>query len=150
MLSETFWVFQNKLIYKEKCGETNSHEIKTYEVFQVCISVVYDSFILQLSISINKLALVLALHCYCRDNVKHRLLSKNFFQRKRKYLEKITSSSYYMKEKTFIEASCIYNINTGEKIFCNCCFGRFVRCLDSDRLKTLKCTLVCKSLLLLL
>ena len=24
-------------------------------------------------------------------------------------LEKITSSSYHMKQKTFIEASCIYN-----------------------------------------
>ena len=85
MLSEMFWVFQNKLIYKEKCGKINSPEIKTYEVFQVCISAVYDSFILQLSISINKLALVLALHFYCRDNVTQGLLSKNLFQRKRKY-----------------------------------------------------------------
>ena len=28
------------------------------------------------------LALVLALHCYCGDNVKYRLLSKLLFQRK--------------------------------------------------------------------
>ena len=34
-----------------------------------------------------------------------------------KLLEKITSSSYHMEQKTFIEASCICNIHTGEKIF---------------------------------
>ena len=32
-----------------------------------------------------------------------------------KLLEKITSSSNHMELKTFIEASCIYNIHTGEK-----------------------------------
>ena len=29
--------------------------------------------------------------------------------------KKITSSSYHMEQKTFIETSCIYNIHTGEK-----------------------------------
>ena len=31
-----------------------------------------------------------------------------------KLLEKITSSNCQMEQKTFIEASCIYNIHTGE------------------------------------
>ena len=95
--------------------------------------------------------------------IKYGLLSKHFFQRKPQYcgwlkkshsndkfLEKITSCSYHMEQKTFIEASCIYNIHTGEKSFCSWCFWRFVSCLDSGRLKKLKCTLVCTSLLLLL
>ena len=61
------------------------------------------------------------------------------------------SSSYHMEQKTFIEASCIHNIHTGERRFCSCCFLRFVVShLDLDRLKNLKCTLVCTSLLLLL
>ena len=34
-----------------------------------------------------------------------------------KPLEKITYSSYHMEHKTFIEASCIYKIHTGENIF---------------------------------
>ena len=37
-----------------------------------------------------------------------------------KLLEKRTSSSYHMEQKTFIEASCIYNIHTGENHFCSC------------------------------
>ena len=67
-----------------------------------------------------------------------------------KLWEKITSSSYHMEQKTFIEAICIYNIHTGENHFCSCSFWKFVSRLDSDRLKNLKCTLVCTSLLLLL
>ena len=66
-----------------------------------------------------------------------------------KLLEKITYSSYHMEQKN-IETSCIYNIHTGENCFCSCCFERFVSRLYSDRLKNLKCTLVCTSLLLLL
>ena len=42
------------------------------------MSIVYDSFILELGI----IALVLALHCYCGDKVKYGLLSKHLFQRK--------------------------------------------------------------------
>ena len=40
-----------------------------------------------------------------------------------KLLEKITSSSYHMEQKTFIEASCIYNIHTGKKNFAATVFG---------------------------
>ena len=69
------------------------------------------------------LALVLALHYYCGDNVKYRLLQKTTIWRLKKShsndkpLEKITPSSYYMEQKTFIEASCIYNIHTAENCF---------------------------------
>ena len=98
-------------------------------VFQVCMSIVYDSFILEISIYIS-----IRLHCYCGNNVKYGLFSKHLFQRKRQYggwkkshsneklLEKITSSSYHMEQKTSIETSCIYNIHTGEKVFCSSCF----------------------------
>ena len=53
------------------------------KLFQVYLSIVYDSFILELSISI----LVLALHCYCGDTdyVKYELLSKHLFQIKRQH-----------------------------------------------------------------
>ena len=30
-----------------------------------------------------------------------------------KLLEKIISSNYHMEQKTYVEASCIYNIHTG-------------------------------------
>ena len=53
-----------------------------------------------------------------------------------KLLEKITSSSYHVEKQTFIKARCIYNIHTGEKISCSCCFLKFVSRLDSDRLKS--------------
>ena len=127
------------------------------KVFEVCISIVYNSFFWNLA-----LALVLVLHCYCGDMVKYGLLSKHLFQRKQqhgrfkkshfnnKLCEKITSASYQVEQKSFIEASCIYSIHTGEKHFCSCYFWRFVSCLDSDRLKNVKCTLVCMSFLLLL
>ena len=39
-----------------------------------------------------------------------------------KLLEKITSSSYHMEQKTFIEASYIYNIHTGGKFFAAAAF----------------------------
>ena len=34
-----------------------------------------------------------------------------------KLLGKKTSSSYHMEQKAFVEASCMYNIHTGENIF---------------------------------
>ena len=83
------------------------------------MSIVYDSFILEISIYIS-----IRLHCYCGNNVKYGLFSKHLFQRKRQYggwkkshsneklLEKITSSSYHMEQKTSIGASCTYNIHT--------------------------------------
>ena len=128
-----FWVFQKKPHLSRKVQ--NSHKIKNVKkiiskksatkVFQVFISIVYIALFWYLA-----LALVLALHCYCGDNIKYGLLSKHLFQRKWQYgcwktavdsndklLEKITSSNYHMEQKTFIEASCIYNIHTGEKCF---------------------------------
>ena len=74
------------------------------------------------------LALVLARHCYCGDNIKYELFSKHLLQRKRQYgsekshgndklLEKNNVFSYHMDQKTFIDASCIYNIHTEEKKF---------------------------------
>ena len=47
----------------------NSHKIKSVKatkVFQVCISIVYDSFILELNISISISTALL--FCYCGDN----------------------------------------------------------------------------------
>ena len=34
-----------------------------------------------------------------------------------KLLEKVTFSKYHMEQKTFIEASCIYNIHTERNFF---------------------------------
>ena len=77
------------------------------------------------------LALVLALHCYCERNVKYRLLPKHLLQRKRrlkkshsndKLLEKITSSSYHLEQKAFIEVSRIHNMHTGENFFAAAAF----------------------------
>ena len=50
------------------------------KIFQVCMIIAYDSFILELS---KTLALVLALQCYFGDNVKYGLLSNHLLQRKR-------------------------------------------------------------------
>ena len=90
-------------------------------------SIVY--FILKLSISIRlSTALLLWSKCKIRTSFKTHVSKKtkiwrlkNFF-RNDKLLEKITSSSYHMEQKTLIEASYIYNIHTGEKNFCSCCF----------------------------
>ena len=43
------------------------------------------------------------------------------------------SSSYHMEQKAFIEASCINDIHTREKLFCSCYFYRLVRRFFSDR-----------------
>ena len=60
-----------------------SYKKSAIKVFKVCISIVYDSFILELSISISISTALL--FCYCGDNVKYGLLSKHLFQRKRQY-----------------------------------------------------------------
>ena len=75
---------KNKLIYKEKCRTVK--KIKSVKnviikksatkVFQVCITSVLWNL---------ALALVLALHCYCGDDVKYGLFSKHLSQRKRQY-----------------------------------------------------------------
>ena len=132
---------------------------KATKHFQVFISIVYDSFILVLCVSIS-ISTALLLWRYglrkIRTSFKTLVSKKTTIWRMKKshrndkLLEKITSSSYHMEQKTFIEASCINNIHTGEKNFCTCWFWRFMNRLDLDRLKDLKCTLVCKSPLLLL
>ena len=125
------------------------------KVFQVCVSIAYGSFILELSINIST-ALALRRYCKIRTSFKTIVSKKTTISRLKKsnsnekLLEKTTSSSHHMKQKALIEATCIYNIHTGGKIFCSCCFWRFESRLDSNRLKNLECTLVCTSLLLLL
>ena len=63
--------FSKKLSYKEKCEQSKIKECKKLikksatKVFQVCIIIVYDGFILELSISISISAAL-----YCGDNVK--------------------------------------------------------------------------------
>ena len=57
---------------KKKCKKL--YYKSATKLYQVCISIVYESFIL-----------VLALHCYCGDNVKYGLLSKHLLQRKQQY-----------------------------------------------------------------
>ena len=95
------------------------------KVFKACISIVYESFILELTISVS----TALLFCSCGDKVKYGLILKKTtiwrFKKSHsndKLLEKITSFSYHMEQKTFIEASCIYNIHTGENHFCSCYF----------------------------
>ena len=45
------------------------------------------------------------------------------------------SSCYHMKKKTFIEASCINDIYTCERLICSCYFLRFVRRFFSGTVK---------------
>ena len=87
MLSEMFWIFQKKLIYKEKC-ETVSVKVKECKKRYKKVS--YESFSSIYNYTITlfwnlALVLVLALHWYFGDNVKYRLISKHLFQRKGQY-----------------------------------------------------------------
>ena len=94
--------------------------------FQVCIIIVYDSFILGLSISIS-ISTALLLWRYglrkIRTSFKTLVSKKTTIWRLKKshsndkLLEKITSFNYHMEQKTLIEASCICNIHTGENFF---------------------------------
>ena len=72
MLSEMFWIFQKKLIYKEKC-ETVSVKVKECQKRYKKVS--YESFSSMYNYAITlfwnlALVLVLALHWYFGDNVK--------------------------------------------------------------------------------
>ena len=49
-----------------------------------------------------------------------------------KLLRKTISSSYHTEQKTFIEAGCTSNKQTGEKDFRSFYFQRFVSCFYSD------------------
>ena len=51
-------------------------------------------------------------------------------------LYKTMSSGYHMEQKTFIEASCISIIHTGEKFLRNYCIWRFVSRFCPDSKKT--------------
>ena len=132
MLSEMFCVFQKRLIYKEKCRAVQKiiKSVKNViikksatKVFQVCISIVYYSFILKLSISISiSTALVLWRWCKIRTSFKAPASQKTTIWRLKKShsnekpLEKITSSSYHM-EQNIHRSKLIYDIHTGKKNF---------------------------------
>ena len=64
---------------KNKECKKRYHKKSATKIFQLCISIVCDSWNLAL-------ALVLALHCYRGDNVKYGLLSRHLFQRKQQYV----------------------------------------------------------------
>ena len=84
---------KQKLIYKEKCRTVKKIKIvknviikkSGTKLFQVCISIKYDNFILELYFFnfILEALVLLVVHCYCGDNVK--LLSRQLFQRKWQY-----------------------------------------------------------------
>ena len=57
------------------------------------------------------------------------------------------SSNYYMKEKAFIEASCISDILTWEKFFGTATFKALWGVSFQTEYKGLQCALVCMSLL---
>ena len=139
-----------------ECRQRYHKKKSATKVFQVCISIVYDRFFWNLALALVSTALLLWRYGKIRTSFKTLVSKKTAIrQLKKSYCndklwEKITSSSYHMEQKTFIEASCIYNIHTGENHFCSCYFWKFVSRLDSDRLKNVKCTLVCTSLFLIL
>ena len=69
-------------------------------------------------------------------------------QSNKKRLQKTMTSSYEMEQKTFIEASCVYHINTGGKVLCSCYFWRFVSFFFCYSVKkNPQCTIACTSLL---
>ena len=73
---------------KNKECKKRYHKKVSYECFSACISIVDDSFILELyffHFILELLALVLALHCHCGGNVKYGLFSRHLIQRKRQY-----------------------------------------------------------------
>ena len=84
---------KQKLIYREKCRTVSKIKIvksviikkSGTKLFQVCISIIYDNFILELYFFnfILEALVLLVVHCYCGDNVK--LLSRQLFQRKWQY-----------------------------------------------------------------
>ena len=70
-------MFRDVLSFLKKSVKNVIIKKISYESFSsMCI--VYDSFFWNLA-----LASILALHCYCGDNIKNRLLSKHLIQRKR-------------------------------------------------------------------
>ena len=101
---------------------------------------------LSISIKHKHCTVILLLWRYCKIRISFKtLVSKKMtiwrLRKSRsndKLLEKRTSSNYHMEQKTFIEASYIYNIHTGENIFLQLLLLKFVRRFDWDRLKNFK------------
>ena len=97
------------------------------------IGIVYDSFIFELDISIANISTALLMWRYCKiwTCFKTLVSKKTTIWRLKKShgndktLEKITFSSYHMEQKTFMEASCIYNIHSEGKIFVAVAFKGF-------------------------
>ena len=129
---------KEKQLYKKNCR--TSKKIKsvknviikkpaTYESFSSMYKYSIGQLFLELSISISiSTTLLLWRQRKIRTSFKTLVSKKTTIWRLKKshsndkLLEKITSSSYHMEQKTFIEASCIYNIHTGENHFCSCYF----------------------------
>ena len=87
MIQKDSFIKKNVDSHKIKSGKKHYHKKCQLEVFQVCVSLVYDSFILELSIT---------LQCYCGYNVKYGLLSKTC-------LKKNDNKSIDKKRKKTIE-----------------------------------------------
>ena len=95
---------------------------------------------------LNLETLVLALYCYCRENIKYELRSKHLFkwthakwkasESNNKHFWNIISSSYYMNKNLFNEKSYINNIHTGEEVSSSC--WDF-----SDKIKNIVCSFIC-------
>ena len=115
---------------QSKNKECKKHYHSATKVFQVCIGIVYNSFILELGISIISISTALLLWRYCKIWTSFKtLVSKKatIWRLKKshsndKILEKIAFYSYHMEQKTFKEASCFYNIRSEGNFFCSCCF----------------------------
>ena len=115
---------------QSKNKECKKHYHSATKVFQVCIGIVYNSFILELGISIISISTALLLWRYCKIWTSFKTLVSKKGTKWRlkkshsndKILEKVTFYSYHMEQKTFIEASCFYNIHSEENSFCSCCF----------------------------
>ena len=109
---------------QSKNKECKKHYHSAMNVFQVCIGIVYNSYILEHGISIISISTALILWRCRKIQTSFKtlvsrktaiwLLKKSHSNDKR--LE-ITFSSYHMERKTFVEASCIYNIHTEGNFF---------------------------------
>ena len=127
---------KKKLIYKEKCETVKNKECKKHyykksqlRIFFKYLSIVSDSFILKLSIGVS----ISTARLMWRYGVrKIRTSFKTLVSKKMtiwwlekshnsdELLQKIISSSYHMEPKAYIEASCVFNIHTGETKNCSC------------------------------
>ena len=76
MLSERFEFFKKKSFIKKSVEQSKNKSVKNVMIK----SVSYESLSsISISILYFRDLMVLALHCYCGDNVKYGLLLKHFF-----------------------------------------------------------------------